>query len=118
MRPGHDAVGADDDERAVRSARRLEVGAERARPAPLGSKSESCGIETPSFSRNALAATVRRGDAVDLRALGAELVDDLLVDLQLVGADRAEGERVEDQDGRLALEVVLREVARRPPSSA
>ena len=38
--------------------------------------------------------------------ISAEL---LLVELQLVGAHGAEGERVEDQHGRLALQVLLGE---------
>ncbi len=38
-----------------------------------------------------------------------ELGERLGVDLELIGAHRAEGERVEDQDGRLPEQVLLRE---------
>ena len=80
--------------------------------APLGSKSESCSIDTPSFSRNAAWAGVASVDTAYITAPRARSSSsDLLVDLQLVGADRAEREGVEDEDRRAAEEVGPREVA-------
>ena len=87
--------------------------------APLGSKSESCAIVTPSFSRNAAGwGHGVAGDGEQARALGGEVVQDLLVEVQLVGADRREGERIEDQDRRLARQVGAGEVLAVPRSSA
>ena len=71
----------------------------RLQAAPLGSKSESCSLLTPSFSRNAACDQVASQETPYRRAapLG-ELADQRLVELELVGADRAERERVEDED--------------------
>ena len=44
-----------------------------------------------------------------LDARCAQLAEHLLVQLQLVGAHRAEGERVEDEHGRVAEQVLLGE---------
>src|SRR4051794_5671062 len=46
------------------------------------------------------------GDAIHLHALGLELAEDLVVDVQLVCADRAEVERVEGEDGALAAQIL------------
>ena len=45
------------------------------------------------------------GDAVQRGALSSELVEHLVVEAELVGAHRAEGERVEHQDGSSAVQV-------------
>ena len=88
--------------RPARSRRRA-----RGAVSPLGSKSDSISMRTPSFSRNARCDSVCvGGHAVQRRSLGRELVQHLVVDVELVGADRAERERVEDEDGRPAVQVV------------
>src|SRR3954451_16965071 len=104
--PLDDPVGADDDQRAVRHAARLEVGTERARRRAL--RLEVRELEDRHAERLAERALgVRRvaGDPEQPRTAGGEVVQDLLVDLQLVGADGAEGERVEDQDRGVAEQV-------------
>ena len=54
---------------------------------------------------------VRRvaGDAVERHALLGEVLDHLLVEAQLVRADRREGERVEDQQRPLPEQLLARE---------
>ena len=108
--PAHDAVGADDHQRTLGEAAVVQH-AEGAAVAPLGSKSESCAIVTPSFSLNA-ACDQRRvaGDRVERRAALGELVEHLFVERQLVVADGAERERVEDEDARVPEQVRAREL--------
>ena len=78
----------------------------------MGSKSESCSQDTPSFSLKAPCDQLESHETPyrTSPALG-QLAGDRLVQLQLVGADGAEGERVEDQHRAPALQVLLGEAA-------
>ena len=74
--------------------------------APLGSKSESCSIVDAELLLERLLGPGRvAGDAVERRAALAEVLEHLLVDAQLVRADRRERERVEDEDRGPAQEI-------------
>ena len=76
----------------------------------MGSKSDSCSLLTPSFSLNALCAQVESQETpYSRRSLLGQLAEQRLVELQLIGADGAEGERIEDEHARLALQVLLGE---------
>ena len=78
--------------------------------APLGSKSDSCSISMPSCSPERLLGPDRvAGHAVERRAGLGEVGQHLVVDAQLVGADRRERERVEDQERRAPAQVGARE---------
>jgi ligand-binding SRPBCC domain-containing protein len=93
-------VGAGDDERAVRHPARLEVGAERACRLPLGLEvRQLLDADALVAAEGALRLHGVRRDAVDLGAAGADVAGGLLVDRQLVRADLAEREGIEDQDG-------------------
>ena len=89
------------------------VGSKRAPKARVaaacGMASESIGIHAERLAERHLAVGLVDRHPVEIRALRREILADLLVDLKLVGADRAERRRVEDEDGRLAGEVVTRE---------
>ncbi len=66
---------------------------------------------TPSFSAKAVCEYVESHDTPDdADAAGGEVVLHLIQELQLVGADRAEGERVEHEERALAVHGVLGEV--------
>src|SRR5919199_297054 len=86
MAPAHDAVGTDDHDGAAGAAGRLEVGAER-------------------LGRRALGLEVR-----ELLDADAELLLERGLGVARVGRDPAEGERVEDEDGRLAQQVLASEL--------
>src|SRR5919204_1354197 len=110
--PTHPPVRADDHDRPVRHPAGLEVGAERACRRALGLEVRELLDRDAELLLERLLRPDRIGrDAVERRALGGEVVEGLLVDLQLIGADRAEGKGVEDQDRRLAEQVLAREVA-------
>ena len=68
---------------------------------------------TPSFSRNAFCDQLESQETPHsfVTPCVDQLAERRLVQLQLVGADRTEGERVEDQDGPLALQILLRDAA-------
>src|SRR5947209_13339836 len=109
--PLHDALGIEDDQRAVGHAAGLEVGAELARGLALGLEVRELRDARPDLRLEGLLRPDRvGGDPVEPRALGLEIAEDLLVDLELVGADRRERERIEDEDRGAALEVLVGEV--------
>src|SRR3954454_17495540 len=92
--PLHHALGVDDDQRAVRDAGRLEEGPECARGLALGLVvGELRDAHTQRLAKRGLRVRLIAGDREDAGAGFGDLVQDLLVDLQLVGTDRAEGGR-------------------------
>src|SRR3954447_25967956 len=96
-------VGADHDERSRRVAPALVVQAEGLGELALRVE---VGEQRDADAEMLLERLMRVGRvdryAVELDALRLELAEHLVVDVQLVGADRAEVERVEDQHRALA----------------
>ena len=88
-----EAAGVQDAERAARRALGLEVRELLDRHAEL-------------VAERLLGPDGVAGDAVERRAALLEVLEDLLVDAQLVRADRRERERVEDEDGDPAQQVL------------
>ena len=79
--------------------------------APLGSKSESWRDRAAELLLEGRLRPARVGrDRVQRRAALRELVEDLFIEGQLVVADRAERERVEDEDARLTEQILLAEL--------
>ena len=116
--PAHDRVGADHDERPLREAARVQH-AEGAAGGALGLEvRELLDRDAELLLERLLGPDRVAGDAVERRAALGEVAEQLVVDAQLVGADRREGERVEDQDRRPALEVGARERLSREASRA
>ena len=111
--PAHDAVGPDRSRARAAGSRRGCRRRRRGTPRPWA--------RSPTAARSRCRAAPERllrprrvaRDAVERGAAGGELVQHLVVDGQLVRADRREGEGVEDQDGGPALEVGVGERRRR-----
>ena len=108
--PLHDALGVDDHERALREAARV-VDAECAAGRALGLEvRQLLDLDAQLFFERALRVRRVTRDAVERGALGAEVLEDLVVERELVRADRREGERVEDEDRRAPEQLLAREV--------
>ena len=108
--PEHGEIGPDDHERAVGEPGRLEVGAERLRRGALRLEVGEQRDGDAELLAERLGANGPSQETPYSATPSAQLVDDLLVDLQLVGADGAERAREEDEDARAVLEVGAREV--------
>ena len=107
--PAHDRVGPADDERPLREALGMEH-PERAARLALGLEvRELLDRDAEALLERALRPDRVARDAVQRRAARLELVEHLVVEAQLVGADRRERERIEDEDGGAALEAGARE---------
>src|SRR6187551_464989 len=104
--PPDGLVRADHHERAAGHAVVLRPHAVRLRYLALGVEVREERDRQPLVLLKGLVAErAVDGDADQPRALPLELGQDLLVDAQLVGADRAEVGRIEDEHDRLAAEV-------------
>src|SRR4051812_161842 len=87
MAPLHDAVRPDDDERPCRASARREPCAERARRLALRLEvRQLLDRDAELLAERGLRVRVVAGDAVERRAAPGELLADLVVDLELVGA--------------------------------
>src|SRR3954454_23613234 len=99
-------VGADHYEPPCRTAPAVVVAAERVGDRTFGVE---VGEQRDADAQVVLERLVRVGRvdryAVHLDALGLEIGENLVVDVQLVRADRREVERVEDEHGALSLQV-------------
>ena len=106
----HRAVAVDDHERPLREAARV-VDAERPAGRALGLEvRELLDLDAELLLEGALRVRRVAGDAVERRALGREVLEHLVVERELVRADRREGERVEDEDRRAPEQLLAREV--------
>ena len=105
------AVGVDQDQRAVGHAGRLEVGAVGLRDLALGLEvGEQRGVDAELLAEGLVGVDVVDADADQLDALLLEFGLDLLVDRELVRADGAEVERVEDEQHATTAEVGERDL--------
>jgi hypothetical protein len=77
-----------DAEGAARGALRLEVG-------------ELLDLDPELLLERLLGGDRVAGDAVERQALGGEVAEQVVVDAELVGADRRERERIEDEQRAL-----------------
>src|SRR5262245_62109092 len=111
MAPAHHAVWAHNHQRTVGHPARLEVRPELLRGLALGLEvRELLDRDAELLLERDLRVRRIGRDAVERRALRLQIVERLLVDLQLIGADRAEREGIEDEDGGLAQQVLAGEV--------
>ena len=111
MAPPDRGVRVDQHERAVGHPGRLEVRAEQAGRRALGLEvAQLRDADAERVGEGLLAVRRVGGHAVEIHALLAQVGEHLFVDLQLVGADRAEGEGVEDEDGRAARQRLRRDL--------
>src|SRR6202000_1195346 len=102
-------VGADQDERALREAARVQD-AEGLAYRALGLEvRELLDLDVELVLERRLRVMRVAGDAVERRAALRELVEQVVIDRQLVGADRRERERIEDENRRLADQRLTRE---------
>src|SRR5437763_1791918 len=108
--PLDDRVGVGDHQRPLGEAR-LVVDAEGAADRALGLEVRQLrDVDPELLSEGVLRPRRVARDAEHPGAAGLEFVEDLVVDVELVRAHGAEGERVEDQHGRLPTQVLVREL--------
>src|SRR5436190_22778112 len=106
VRPLDRQVGADHHERARRGAPLLVVDAVSVRYRALRVE---IGQQRDADAQMVLERLVGVGrvdrDAVELDALALEVVEHLVVDVELIGADRTEVEWIEDQHSRATAQI-------------
>src|ERR1700710_128661 len=107
--PAHDAVGVDEDERALGKAARVQHAEGRTRHALRLEVRELLDRDAELLLERFLRPSRVARNAVQRHATLGEVRERALIQLQLVGAHRAERERVEDEDRPLALQILLGE---------
>ena len=110
MAPDHGAVGAHDHERALREAARMQDAERRTRRALGLEVRELLDLDAELLLEGRLRVGRVARHAVQRHTLGGEVVQHLVVERELVGADGREGERVEDQHRRTPEQLLAREV--------
>src|SRR5262249_50768538 len=107
--PAHHPAGIDHDKRALGKAA-LVQNAKRGAGGPLGLEVRQLrDADSELLPEGLLRPGAVAGDPVDLLAICGELLEAALIELQLVGADGAESERIEDEDRGRALKIALAE---------